>query len=305
MSNKFNMQNVIVWIKNNVGSHFRYKKDMSIIDRYLQLQVENSLRMGWDKKDIILITNFDFEYMGVKAYKVSEICGWSSFVNKLVVVNQMIKSGVINDNFWLHDADAYQLVPFEFPSECKDIGFTRHAPGRNKPQGGSSFYRKSAFKFIDVIAEMIMLFKPEKEESFFPLFYNDCKKKLLAKYDKKIAVCTQKMAVVNNEKSKNKYKLYIDIYSKQRHCIDQYAGAFISNFSWLDWTYDLFRVAHFDRKYRVAQKPIKVAHFHLEYESCYNCFCLGQNRHGVSVIDNKLMELFKKYGFSGDKLIRR
>jgi len=298
--NKFNMQNVVVWIKSNRGNNFRYRGENPTAENYLKLQVENSLQLGWDKKDLIFITNFPFEYMGVRSFEVNEICSWSSFVNKLFVVDKMIKNGVINDNFWLHDADAYQLVSFNFPEECKNVGFTRHAPRRNKPQGGSSFYRKEAFEMISVIAQLIAFFRPQKEELFFPLFYQkDSKGKLKSKYDRKLKECQKKLSLSANDKERSKYSDLISFFSKGIEYSEKHFGGYANAFSWLDWTYDLFRVKHFDIKYAAASKPIKVLHFHPEYKSCYDCFCLGKNRHKIIPVTKKLMNLFEKYGFSG------
>lgn len=285
---KFNMQNVILWIKNDGGYRFRYGKNPELIDSCLKLQIENSLRLGWDVKDIVLITNFPFEFMGVSAQEVSNICNWSAFANKMVVINEMIKKGVINQNIWLHDCDAYQLIPFEFPKECKDVGFTRHAPGRAKPQGGSAFYRKEAYDIIQVLSDGIQLFKPKKEESFFPAFYNKAYQvKAVAKYG---AVVTR----LENLKSE-KYRQKIEFYSHVRDFASKYFGKFEDRFSWLNWTYDLFRQGQFSRKYPSAEKPIKVVHFHVEYPSCLDCFYHGKNKYNVKIVTPELRDLLLKY----------
>jgi len=81
------MQNVVIWVKSPEGKYkFKYKNNDNKILNYLKLQVENSRALGWPKKDIILITNFPFSHMGVKAHVVSDFCNWSAFANKLVFV---------------------------------------------------------------------------------------------------------------------------------------------------------------------------------------------------------------------------
>ena len=288
---KFNMQNVFLWIKNDQegGYKFRYSDTPDLISGYLGLQIENSLRLGWNKEDIILITNFSFEYMGVKANVVNDICRWSAFANKMVVINEMIKKGIINDNFWLHDCDAYQLVPFNFPEECKDVNFVRHAPGREKPQGGSVFYRKEAFDIVEVLSKAIQLFQPAKEESFFPFFYHkEYKNKMVFKYDAII----KKLSVKNDEESKNA----LELHKKLRDFSFNYFGEFEDRFKWLNWTYNLFRQRQFDKKYPEAEKPIKVVHFHPEDQSCLDRFYHGKNSYNVKIIDVELSKLFVKYG---------
>ena len=303
---KFNMQNIVVWIKNDEKGGFKFKYPDKA-DNYLKLQVENSLNLGWPKEDIIVITNFPFEHMGVKAHIATDICRWSAFVNKLVVIDEMIKKGVVNDNFWLHDADAYQLVPFSFPENCKDVGFTQHAPGRQKPQGGSSFYRKSAYDIVEAIATMIKIVKPRQEEIFFPPFYQ--KKngaRSIEKLKGKIKIFEEKvkLELASNEKYKNKkdfkpkkkYRKKLRRVTAYYEEAKKYYGAFADRMSWLDWTYCLFRQSHFSRKYPRAEKPIKVVHFHTEYPSTMNCFYYGKNKFKVRIVTDELEKLFLKYG---------
>jgi len=298
MAKKYNMQNVFLWVKNdqNSGYKFRYRDDEQKINSYLGLQIENSLMMGWDKEDIIVITNFDFEHLGVRSHVVKDICRWSAFANKMVVVNEMIRQGVINDNFWLHDCDAYQLVPFIFPIECKDVGFARHAPGRIKPQGGSAFYRKSAFDIVGAVAEMIQTFKVQKEESFYPsLYISNVGNAASAKYESKINKIKE---IIIKEKNKDKVMVLnksLDNILPLYNLAKKYFGKFSERFTWLDWSYNLFRQRQFSRKYPVAQKPIKIVHFHPEDVSCLNCFYYGKNSHNVKIVTPELSKLFIKY----------
>lgn len=288
---KFNMQNVFLWIKNDQkgGYKFRYSDLPAMINGYLSLQVENSLRLGWPKEDIIMITNFPFEYMGIKAHVVSNICRWSAFANKMVVINEMIKLGVINDNFWLHDCDAYQLVPFNFPEECRDVNFVRHAPGREKPQGGSVFYRKESFDIINVLSEAIQLFKPTKEESFFPNFYHkSCKSHAVTKYN----AVVERLEKNVNEKNRG----VLERYKKIRDFASKYFGEFEDRFHWLNWTYNLFRQRQFHKKYPRADKPIKIVHFHTENQSCLDRFYHGKNNYNVKIVTPELSELMVKHG---------
>lgn len=296
---KFNMQNVFLWVKNDQkgGYKFRHSGNNEIIDGYLKLQVENSLRLGWDKEDIVVITNFSFEYMGIKSHVVNDICRWSSFANKMVVIEKMISDGIINDNFWLHDCDAYQLVPFDFPKDCGDVGFTRHAPGRNKPQGGSAFYRKSAFDIVCAVSEMIKLFKVQKEESFYPILYEESAgKSALLKYESRL---NKFKFVLSNEKDISKIvKLKEALITEEKlySTALKYFGKFSSRFTWLDWSYNLFRQRQFNKKYPRAEKPIRVVHFHPEYPSCLDCFYYGKNSYNVKIVTPELSKLFIKYG---------
>jgi len=284
------MQNIIIWIKNDKGGYkFRYRNDFDKMQRYLKLQIAHSINLGWPKEDLVVITNFPFEYMGVKANIATDICGWSAFANKLVVINEMIKKGIINDNFWLHDADAYQLVPFDFPKESNDVGYARHAVGRNKIQGGSAFYRKEAFDIVEAIATGNKLFRIRKEESFFHVFFEVAKggkviKKYKAKWKK----------VKKNPKCPKKKKKKIQ---KQYRFAKKYFGKYRQRFSWLNLTYNLSQQRMFARKYPKAKKPIKVVHFHTEYVSTMNCFYRGLNKYKTRIVTDDLEKLFIKHKF--------
>jgi len=301
---KFNMQNVIMWVipQQAGGYKFRYRGNFQRVKNHLKLQIHNSIQLGWPKEDIIVITNFPFQHMGVKAHVLDEVCGWSAFANKLIFVNEMIKQGVINDNFWFHDADAYQLEPFNFPEECKDVGFVRHAVGRSKPQGASSFYRKEAFDIVSAIADMIKLFRPTKEESFFPAFYNKRSgEKSILKQRNNLAIVKGKIKKVKAnggaEAALAKLQKKAAIKKKMAKGASKYFGKFAERFCWLDYTYNISHQRMFTSKYRLATKPIKVLHFHTEYESCLRCYYYGINRHKVRVVDDRLEKLFLRYGF--------
>ena len=58
------MKNVIVYnqIKNENHGGNRYVDEHLI--KYLNSQVDNSIRLGWGLDDIIIGTNFEYEYKG-------------------------------------------------------------------------------------------------------------------------------------------------------------------------------------------------------------------------------------------------
>jgi len=89
----------------------------------IKAQIDNSLECGWDPKDIIIATNFDFEYKKVKTYVLDEICDYSQFFHKQYATLEMMRKGIFEDfNIWYHDLDAFQLEPFDFPQFNGDWG---------------------------------------------------------------------------------------------------------------------------------------------------------------------------------------
>lgn len=275
---RYNMQNVFSYFfSDKNGYKFRYKNNKDLPLNYIRLQIHNSLDLGWEKQDIVLITNFEFEHMDIKANLWTDINNWSAFANKMPSVHSMIKSGVINNDFWFHDADCYQLQPFKFPDVGNGCGFTRHAPGRNKPQGGSSFWSKDSYDIIQALSDGVKLFKAKKEESHFPCYFEKgYRESRLKKY------------------SNVKYAKRPEFYNH----IDKYFGVYGDRFKWLNWTYGLFRVHDFSRKYPKTEKPVKIAHFKAEVKNCWDCFVEGKNKCNAKVVDNRLLKLFPKYSLT-------
>lgn len=100
--------------------------DYSKIENTLNLlraQIDNSIDCGWLPKDIIIATNFEFEYRGVKTYVLNEICEYSQFFHKQYATLEMMKRGIFEgQNIWYHDLDAFQLEKFDFPYFTGDWG---------------------------------------------------------------------------------------------------------------------------------------------------------------------------------------
>lgn len=89
----------------------------------LKAQIDNSLECGWDPKDIIIATNFEFEYKKVKTYVLDEICDYSQFFHKQYATLELMEKGVFEgENIWYHDLDAFQLDKFSFPYFTGDWG---------------------------------------------------------------------------------------------------------------------------------------------------------------------------------------
>jgi hypothetical protein len=100
-----------------------YHNKHDVVIDYLKAQVDNSLECNWDPKDIIIATNFDFEYKGVKAHILDEVCDYSHFFHKQYATLELMRKGVFEDaNIWYHDLDAFQLEPFTFPEFNGDWG---------------------------------------------------------------------------------------------------------------------------------------------------------------------------------------
>jgi hypothetical protein len=162
------MKNLLIFI--NPSKKFD-KEGESLI----KIQIDNSLELGWDIKDIIFVTNFDYEYNGVKALVIGDesYCGIST---KTTTILKLFELGLIgNELYWCHDLDAFQLVEIpevEIDLEGADIGLCNY--GRMpKWAGGSIFFRHNAKKFFEEWNKGIKFYKNVDEVVLFKMTNDD------------------------------------------------------------------------------------------------------------------------------------
>ena len=117
----------------------------------IKAQIDNSLECNWDPKDIIIATNFDFSYKGVKPYILDEICDYSQFFHKQYALLELMKKGVFeNQPIWYHDLDAFQLEPFNFPQFSGDWGTCVYPNGDGHScQCGVIYFKSSAQDILE------------------------------------------------------------------------------------------------------------------------------------------------------------
>lgn len=136
----------------------KYSKEA--LSTLLDAQVENSLELGWNPKDIIIASNFDYSFNGVKSteVKLNDFCFTGS---KIFALKWLFESGYAPEAVWAHDLDAWQNYEFKCPSFV-DVGATFYS--RPKYNGGSIFWRWSSDDIVSRIAETIRKNNFEKEE---------------------------------------------------------------------------------------------------------------------------------------------
>lgn len=113
----------------------------------LKAQIHNSIELGWNRDDLLILVNFDFDFMDVKPIKIpmNSFCLTGS---KMFAIQWVFNNG-IDDVVWSADLDVWQNVPFQCP-EFNDVGVTEYS--RPKINGGSIFWKKQA---IDIINEVV------------------------------------------------------------------------------------------------------------------------------------------------------
>ena len=143
----------------NLRGKGRYTE--SSITTLLKAQIENSLEVGWLNKDIVLLTNFPFEFMGVKArvLDLNKFC-WTG--SKMFGLQYYFENNDVGDDvIWSHDLDAWQNAWFDCP-EFKDVGGSEYS--RPKFNGGSIFWKKQSKDIMDEVINRLKKDKLKKEE---------------------------------------------------------------------------------------------------------------------------------------------
>ena len=149
-------------MKNFMVANFIPNKKHSFDDTniILKVQINNSLELGWDANDIILLTNFDYKFMGIEAItkNMNEYCLTGS---KMFGMKYLFDNDLVDDVIWAHDLDAWQNAHFDCP-DFKDVGASQYS--RPKFNGGSIFWKKSSKDIVYRIIDEIVKNKENKEE---------------------------------------------------------------------------------------------------------------------------------------------
>jgi len=137
----------------------------------VKVQIDNSIEIGWDLEDILLVTNFDYEYRGVQSIKVSSdlFCWHCPISTKVYVINHLFGSGFFNKReiYWYHDFDAYESDKIKEAEVCLDgcsLGLTAYR--RSARWSTSSFFFKGDSGLVFKLWQDVMdYFKADDERS--------------------------------------------------------------------------------------------------------------------------------------------
>lgn len=143
------MKNLLIYISPD-------HKFLPEYEKLVRIQIDNSLELGWKKEDIMLVTNFPFEYE-VKSIVVGDenICPFYMYSGKINTFIDLYNKGLITETTWYHDFDAFQLEPFSEPNlDGMDVGFTDYGRKRNW-NGGSSFLTSRSKDIFEWMKELM------------------------------------------------------------------------------------------------------------------------------------------------------
>jgi len=137
----------------------------------LKAQIENMLELGWKKKNIILLSNFDFEFMGVKATKMK----FNTFClsgSKMWATKWLFDNDMVDDTIWASDTDCWQNIWFDCPKFDQDIGVATYS--NPKINGGNIFWKPSSGDIVNEVVRQLETNKAAKEEPLLnKILYSD------------------------------------------------------------------------------------------------------------------------------------
>jgi hypothetical protein len=254
------------------------------IKRTMKVQIDNSLNLGWQKEDIILATNFPYEYNGVKSLIVSDdnLCPFFRWNAKNNIILELFERGIIDDDiFWYHDCDVFQCVSFNpdeiLPDKKMDMALTDY--GRwNMWSCGSVYFRKEAFDIWTGIRKFLYDLRIAEEMSLMILTYG---------YDKTDPPYDKHTGYVSNKKLDAPIKPQVDISRVNKLNISY-------NFIFL------WRPNRIHKLYEMADKPIKAVHFHplISYGKMNMLdFFMGKNDMNIPLMPDSLIDVFKEHEF--------
>ncbi len=243
----------------------------------IKIQIDNSLDLGWRREDIILATNFPYQYKGVKSLLVSDdnywaFCPTASCTNVIVELfeRKLIEKEEI---YWFHDLDAYQLHEITESElnlgEC-DIGLVEWDNGQ-KISGSSFFFKSAARDIFGWIKEVMYKYRVDEELAMSALYTNNLLWLTGSHWDALAKFVPLTFPDAENVQESVKK----------------------SNI-----TYD-FEMGWLNQHYPLSSKPIKTAHFHFTRDRLLDSAMYGKNSLNLVLLPERLIKIFHQHGVKG------
>jgi len=257
------------------------RKDFCQESRILiKIQIDNSLELGWGLEDIILVTNFHYEYRGVRAFLIGDenYCDFYPMATKENVIIDLIKGGVLQSNtlYWFHDLDCYQC---EVLTE-EEINLGEHYLALSdygrmvQWNTGSMFFTTKVLDIFEVLRAVEYAHKLPEEHALC-LLTEDYSDAVVTKY------------LINNRHSFDLSRLpRLKEFNRIKRLNISYNFTFINVRS----------------NYTQAVKPIRVIHFH-PFGSWRRSgiprlldFYKGKNKINRVLMPQRLIQIFDRHG---------
>jgi hypothetical protein len=158
------MKNLLIYI----GKRKCFDAESEIL---IKIQIDNSLSLGWKREDILLYTNFPYEYNGVKAIEVGDetFCRFVRQASKINVILEMFDRGEIGKElYWFHDLDVFQQEPLNIDVDKDKIALCDHGV-YEKWNTGSIFFRNGSRDIFQRIKDITYKYRTDEERALFSL----------------------------------------------------------------------------------------------------------------------------------------
>ena len=144
------MKNLLIY----TGPQKKFSEEDTVLAK---IQIDNGLDLGWKKKDILLVTDFEWEYNGVRASVLDKdiYYDFDKNANKSIVLVYLLKQGLIEPGklYWCHDFDAYENYPIDEAQlglQDFDLGLT-HYTYKPEWQFSSLFLRNTSQDILELL----------------------------------------------------------------------------------------------------------------------------------------------------------
>ena len=119
---------------------------------FVRMQIDNTLTMGWSLDDILLVTNFPYDYRGVVALVLGDdtYCRHRKRASKINMICELLKQNLLTETTWFHDFDAFQAELLSDVLGDYDAAFTDYAT-HAMWNTGSFFFKPSALDLFERI----------------------------------------------------------------------------------------------------------------------------------------------------------
>lgn len=161
------MKNLLVYLNPNKNFDSEYS-------RYVKIQIDNSL-LYTKPEDIIIATNFPYEYHGIKALVVADnmILDFDKKACKVNVIVDFIEKGILQEPCWYHDFEAFQTSPFDLKL-TKNLALTDYG-WKPKWNTGSFFFTPKVIDIFKALQEEIYMKEANEEPILWTLWKENAK----------------------------------------------------------------------------------------------------------------------------------
>ena len=181
------MKNLLIYISPD-------KKYIQKYEWMLEVQIKNSLEY-WEREDIVIVTNFPYEYDGMKSLEVPDLINSQYYKNPRAIMNSkinviiyLLENKIIAEPTWFHDLDAFQVSPLNLVLE-KDLALVCYGvyydnllqdlgkDYEHRINFGSIFFKPESLDMFKVLLERMDKNKHYEEDEMTIMYdeniYND------------------------------------------------------------------------------------------------------------------------------------